>query len=262
MDSPDIDAEFRDGVATLRIMRPAERNALARPHLDLLRERLEQYADDSSVRCVVLTGSGTAFCAGADLVEWEQASARGELETYGWTDKAHALVQALAAFPRPTIAALNGAAVGAGADLAFACDFRIAAASATLRCGYTVMAYSPDMGGTWFLPRLVRPDLAKRYVFLNERWSAADALHAGFVSEVVDDAQFGAHVEQFARRLARGPGVAFAHAKALLAASPSRTLEEQLACERAAGEACGRSEDGKEALLASAQGRAPQFIGR
>jgi 2-(1,2-epoxy-1,2-dihydrophenyl)acetyl-CoA isomerase len=251
-----------DGVATICLSRPLKRNSLAQAQLDRLRELLARYAEDSSVRCVVLTGVGSAFCAGADIDEWAEAEARGELATYGWTQKAHALVQQLAAFPRPTIAALNGTAVGAGADLAFACDFRIAAASASLRCGYTGMGYSPDMGGTWFLPRIAHPDVVRRFLFLNERWSANDARAAGLVTEVVEDAELGTHVTTFAHRLASGPSVAFQHAKALLARSLTNTLSTQLALEQEAGLACGRSEDGAEALRASTQGHPPIFVGR
>ncbi|MCI0151861.1 enoyl-CoA hydratase/isomerase family protein [Paraburkholderia sediminicola] len=258
----DIHVEQRNGVRTIRLDRPAKRNSLARPHLDVLRELLVSYAKDPSVRCLVITGTGKAFCAGADVDEWAQAEARGELDTYGWTDKAHALVQALAAFPRPTVAAINGSAVGAGTDIGFACDFRIASASASLRCGYTGMGYSPDMGGTWFLPRIARPDVAKRFIFLNERWSAQDACAAGLVSEVIEDSAFQEHVGRFADRLASGPSVAFDHAKALLAGSMSATLAEQLEREMAAGVACGHSEDGQEALRASVEGRAPLFAGR
>lgn len=262
MENEDIRIEQRDGITTIRLERPAKRNSLARPHLDFLRETLMRLAHDPAVRCLVITGTGKAFCAGADVDEWAQAEAAGELETYGWTDKAHAFVKELAAFPRPTVAALNGSAVGAGTDIGFACDFRLASASASLRCGYTGMGYSPDMGGTWFLPRLARPDVVKRFIFLNERWSADDAHAAGLVSQVIDDAGFEQHVSQFAQQLASGPSVAFGHAKALLASSLSRSLADQLASELAAGLACGLSEDGQEALRASVEGRAPQFAGR
>ena len=262
MEITDIDVQQADGVVTIRLDRPASRNSLACPHLDRLNVLLDRYANDAAVRCLVLTGTGKAFCSGADLDEWAEAEARDELDTYGWTDRAHALVQALAAFPRPTIAALNGSAVGAGADLAFACDFRIAAASASLRCGYTGMGYSPDMGGTWFLPRIARPDVAKRFVFLNDRWSAHDAYSAGLVSEVIDDELFSSQVAEFAGRLGSGPSVAFGHVKALLASSLTHSLAEQLDKERAAGIACGHSEDGQEALRAAAEGRRPQFQGR
>lgn len=262
MEIEDIDVQQVNGVLTIRIARAHKRNSLACTHLERLNQLLDRYASDVAVRCLVLTGTAKAFCSGADLDEWAEAEARGELDTYGWTDRAHTLVQALADFPRPTVAALNGSAVGAGADLAFACDFRLAATSASLRCGYTGMGYSPDMGGTWFLPRIARPDVAKRFVFLNDRWFARDACSAGLVSEVIDDDLFSSHVTEFAARLASGPSVAFGQAKALFASSLTLSLAEQLERERAAGIVCGHSEDGQEALRASAEGRPPQFQGR
>ncbi|WDD92129.1 enoyl-CoA hydratase-related protein [Burkholderia sp. FERM BP-3421] len=262
MNVEDIQIERHGGVVTLRLNRAAKRNSLARPHLDFLRETLGALAADPAVRCLVLTGSGSAFCAGADVDEWAEAERNGELDTYGWTERAHRFVQVLAAFPRPTVAALNGSTVGAGADIGFACDFRIASTAAALRCGYTGMGYSPDMGGSWFLPRIARPDVVRRFIFLNERWAAHDALAAGLVSEVVDDAHFAQHVAAFAERLAQGPSVAFEQTKALLARSLMQPLAEQLRAELAAGVACGHSEDGQEALRASVEGRAPHFSGR
>ena len=262
MTLPDILTHAAGGVRTIQLDRPAKRNSLARPHLDALRHLLGAYAKDPEVRCLVLTGSGNSFCAGADVDEWAEAEARGELGSYGWTEKAHALVEALAAFPRPTVAALNGAAVGAGADLAFACDFRIATASAWLRCGYTAMGFSPDMGGTWFLPRIVRADVARRFIFLNDRWPADAACAAGLVSESIADEAFMAHVAEFAGCLAAGPSLAFGHAKALLRQALTNSLAEQLRAEQAAGLACGHSEDGQEALRAAVEGRAARFSGR
>ncbi len=262
MTQGDIRIDERDGIRTICLDRPAKRNSLARPHLDLLTATLAADAANPAIRCLVITGTGQAFCAGADVDEWAQAEAAGELDTYGWTERAHAFVKQLAAFPRPTIAALNGSAVGAGTDIAFACDFRISSAKASLRCGYTGMGYSPDMGGSWFLPRIARPDIVKRFIFLNERWSSHDALTAGLVSEVIDDEQFAQHVDNFAQRLASGPSVAFGHTKALLAHSLATPLAAQLERELAAGVACGHSEDGQEALRAAVQARAPRFAGR
>ncbi|WP_246326924.1 enoyl-CoA hydratase/isomerase family protein [Burkholderia guangdongensis] len=262
MSVDDIHIERNGGTVTVRLNRPAKRNSLARPHLDFLRETLDALANDPAVRCLVLTGTGSAFCAGADVDEWAEAERNGELDTYGWSERAHAFVQALAAFPRPTIAALNGAAVGAGADVGFACDFRIASEAATLRCGYIGMGYSPDMGGSWFLPRIARPDVVRRFIFLNERWTARDAFAAGLVTDVVDGERFAEHVAAFAERLAQGPSEAFAHTKQLLAQSLTNTLAGQLRDELAAGVACGHSADGQEALRAAVEGRAPHFVGR
>ena len=137
-----------------------------------------------SARAVILTGAGKAFCAGADIAEWAESEKAGTLESYGWTDESHALVAEVFEFPKPTVALLNGAAVGAGLDLALACDFRFAADTARFSCAYTKMAYPPDAGGSWLLPRLIGLAAAKRFVYTGEFWSAAEAKAAGMVSEI------------------------------------------------------------------------------
>src|SRR5262245_7883588 len=194
-------------VRTLTLDRPEVRNALDLPSLKALRAALAAAATDG-VRCLVVTGSGKAFCAGADIAEWAEAEARGELATYGWTEQAHALIAELAEFPAPTIALLNGAAAGAGLDLALACDFRFAAESARFACAYTRMGYSPDAGGTWLLPRLLGMEQAKRFVYTGEFWSAAEALSRGLVSEVHPAENLSEAAYAFAARLAAGPTVA------------------------------------------------------
>lgn len=138
------------GVARITLNRPQQRNALDIPTLNGLLELLDAHEADPAVRVVILSGEGRSFCAGADLAEWAEAEARGELETYGWTETAHALMSRLHGLAKPTIAAVNGTAVGAGMDLALCCDFRIAAASARFKAGYTGMAYSltPAPAGT------------------------------------------------------------------------------------------------------------------
>src|SRR5262245_43798390 len=170
-------------VRTLTLDRPDQRNALNVPTIRALRVALGE-AETAAVRCLVLTGAGKAFCAGADIAEWAEAEARGELATFPWTSEMHGLVAAVAEFPRPTIALLNGAAVGAGLDLALACDFRFAADTARFQCAYTRMGYAPDAGGSWLLPRIIGLEQAKRFAFTGEFWSAPEALVRGLVTEV------------------------------------------------------------------------------
>lgn len=249
-------------IAWLVLNRPQQRNALDIPTLEALHVRLDACERDPAVRAVVLGGSGRSFCAGADLAEWAAAEARGELESYGWTEAAHALMGRLHALDKPTVAAVNGSAVGAGMDLALCCDFRIAAASARFKAGYTGMAYCPDAGASWHLPRLLGSEAAKRLLFLDEAWSAERALGAGLVGEVVADERLVEAVGAFAARLASGPTFAFAQTKRLLRDGAGRSLAEQLRAEQAAGLLCGRSEDAAEALRAVAEKRSPQFSGR
>jgi 2-(1,2-epoxy-1,2-dihydrophenyl)acetyl-CoA isomerase len=211
---------------------------------------------------VVLTGSGRSFCAGADLAEWAEAEARGALETYGWTETAHALMTRLHSLEKPTIAAINGTAVGAGMDLTLCCDLRIAGQSARFKAGYTSMAYSPDAGASWHLPRLIGTEQAKRLLFLDELWGADRALAAGLVGEVCADDQLQGVAGELAARLAAGPTFAFAQTKKLMREGAERSLPAQLQAELAAGLLCGRSEDGSEALRAAMEKRPARFIGR
>ncbi|MEE1866058.1 MULTISPECIES: enoyl-CoA hydratase/isomerase family protein [Pseudomonas] len=250
------------GVAWITLNRPEQRNALDIPSLKKLHALLDEHNADPAVRVVVLTGSGRSFCAGADLAEWAEAEARGALESYGWTETAHALMQRLHSLDKPTIAAINGTAVGAGMDLTLCCDMRVAAASARFKAGYTSMAYSPDAGASWHLPRLIGTEQAKRLLFLDELWGAERALAAGLVGEVCADAQLLAVSAELAGRLAVGPTFAFAQTKRLIREGAQRTLAEQLQAELGAGLLCGRSEDGAEALRASVERRAAKFVGK
>lgn len=249
------------GVAWITLNRAPQRNALDIPTLKNLHALLDQCNADPAVRVVVLTGTGRSFCAGADLAEWADAEARGALETYGWTETAHALMSRLYTLDKPTIAAINGTAVGAGMDLTLCCDLRIAAQSARFKAGYTSMAYSPDAGASWHLPRLIGSEQAKRLLFLDELWGADRALAAGLVGEVCADDQLLSTVGELAARLANGPTFAYAQTKKLMREGAQRTLPEQLSAELAAGLLCGRSEDGAEALRAAMEKRAPVFTG-
>ena len=254
--------QIEAGIARVSLNRPEQRNALDIPSLQALYELLGELERAPAVRVLLLTGSGKSFCAGADVAEWAAAEARGELESYGWTENAHRLMARLHGFAKPSIAAINGSAVGAGMDLALCCDMRIAAASARFRAGYTSMAYSPDAGASWHLPRLIGEEQAKRLLFLDQPWSAERALTVGLVGEVCADEQLQAVAGELAANLAKGPTFAFTQTKTLIREGAARSLVQQLEAELAAGLLCGRSEDGAEALRAAVEKRAPQFIGR
>ena len=251
-----------DGVRTITLNRPERRNALNVALLEALRAALDGAATDSSVRSVVLAGAGKGFCAGADVTEWSEAVDGGDDTGLRWERNAHALVQELHDLPKPTVAVLQGAAVGAGLDLACACDFRVASEDAVFFCAYTWVGYNPDAGGTWLYPRLLGLEAAKRFVFTGERWDAATAEARGLVSEVVPGDALAAAGARLAAELATGPSIAIGLAKGLLQTSSTRTLGEQLEAEKAAGKICAETEDHKEALAAFAEKRSPVFRGR
>lgn len=251
------------GVRTLTLNRPDRRNAMNVALLEAVRAAIGVAAGDPEVRCVAVTGAGKGFCAGADVDEWADAAA-AEADDLGrrWEQNAHALMQELYELPKPTVALLNGAAVGAGLDLACCCDFRIASDTAKVACAYTWIGYSPDAGGTWLYPRLLRPDTAMRLVFTGEVWDAETALRHGLVGEVVPAAELAGAGQAFAELLAAGPTVAVGHAKRLMQQAPGRGFAEQLAAEADAGRACAVTEDHREGLSAAGERRAPVFKGR
>ncbi|MGH6719577.1 MAG: enoyl-CoA hydratase/isomerase family protein [Alphaproteobacteria bacterium] len=248
-------------VRVLTLNRPEARNALNLATLAALRAELAAVAAAPAVRARVLTGAGRAFSAGADVKEWAKVVAEGRGEGYDWVGEAHRLITEVAACPLPTLALLNGAAVGIGLDLAIACDFRFAVEDALFTCAYTRMAYPPDGGGTWLLPRVLGPTEAKRFVFTAAPWSAREALAKGLVSDVHPPATLRDEALRFARQLASGPTLAIREAKALIDGAGRRTLVEQLDLERTAGARCGRTRDHAEALKAAVEKRDPVFVG-
>jgi 2-(1,2-epoxy-1,2-dihydrophenyl)acetyl-CoA isomerase len=217
----DLLADLADGVLTLTLNRPAARNALSCQLLDALADAL-QFADaDDEVRVVVLTGAGTAFCAGGDVTRM----AGGE-SVFGAADDPDARVAAqrrvqratmvrLHELSKPTIAAVNGPAVGAGLGLALACDLRYLAESARLLTGFLPLGLAGDFGVTWLLRDLVGPSRATELLLLSEWVSGARAVELGLAAEVVPDL-FG-HVADVARRLAAASAPATRAAKANVA---------------------------------------------
>jgi len=258
---PSVLTQVQAGVAWITLNRGAQRNALDIPTLKHLHALLDGFNSDPAVRVVVLTASGRSFCAGADLAEWADAEARGTLETYGWTETAHALMTRLHTLDKPTIAAINGTAVGAGMDLTLCCDLRVAAQSARFKAGYTSMAYSPDAGASWHLPRLIGSEQAKRLLFLDELWSADRGLAAGLVGEVVADEQLHAHVTELATRLANGPTFGHAMTKTMLWQEWSSGLGECIEAEAQAQAICMQTQDFKRAYHAFVAKQKPVFEG-
>jgi 2-(1,2-epoxy-1,2-dihydrophenyl)acetyl-CoA isomerase len=256
-----LTTDDRKNVRYVTLDRPDVRNALNLALILALREALRGAARDG-VRCLVIAGNGKAFCAGGDVAEWAEVEARGESATFPWVDEMHGLILDVAGFAAPTIALLNGAAVGAGLDLALACDFRLAADGARFQCAYTRMAICPDAGGTWLLPRIIGLEQAKRFAFTGEFWSAQEALARGLVTELHPADALGESGAALAERLAGGPTVAIRETKRLMEGAATGDLRAQLAEERRASERCYATADFKEAMTAATEKRAPVFQGR
>jgi 2-(1,2-epoxy-1,2-dihydrophenyl)acetyl-CoA isomerase len=254
--------ERRDAVLTLTLSRPDRLNAFnAALHAEL-REALAEAAADPELRVVVLTGEGRAFSSGQDLTEDLPRGEDGRVDLGPPLERDYnPLIRTLAGFPKVTIAALNGPAVGAAANIALACDLVVAARSATLHQAFARIGLVPDAGGTWWLPRLVGPKRALALMLLAEPVPAEEARAMGLVSHVFDDAEFPARVGELADRLAAGPALAYRMAKRAAGESLANDLEAQLALEAALQREAGRSDDFAEGISAFLEKRPPVFRG-
>lgn len=252
-----------DGVATIMMNRPDAMNALNTDMKEQLRDRVVQAAADDTVRAVVLTGSGRAFCAGQDLKE-HATMLDADHEPLGDTIHEHynPTVRALLTMPKPVVAVVNGLAVGAGMSFACACDLRIAAESAAFNVAFASVGLSCDTGMSWTLPRLVGWAKARELLLSPRTIPSAEALRLGLVTEVVPDEDLPERGSELAARLAEGPTVAYGAIKSALAVSASATLDDALEHEGRMMMHAGNTSDHREAVTAFVEKRKPQFRGR
>jgi 2-(1,2-epoxy-1,2-dihydrophenyl)acetyl-CoA isomerase len=252
-----------EGVATVTLSRPDRLNAFtAEMHADL-RAALDEAERDETVRCLVLTGEGRAFSSGQDLTEPRLVNPDGTADVGGRLDRDYnPLVRRLHAFPKVTVAALNGPAVGAAANIALACDILVAARSAYMQEAFARIALVPDAGGTWFLPRAVGMKRALALMLTADQVPADELERMGLVYKVFDDADFAAAVSAFAKRMAAGPGATYRLIKEAARASVGNDLAAQLAVERDAQRVAGASHDFHEGVAAFREKRPPRFEGR
>lgn len=265
MSYEDILYGVEDGVATIRFNRPQALNAMTLRLLEETRDAFARCADDRQVRAVVLTGEGRAFSSGADLVANMTApplGADGKLDL-GLPLETHynPLIAQMRSLPKPVIAAVNGAAAGAAANVALLADLTIAARSAYFLQAFVNIALIPDAGGTWLLPRLVGPQRAMQLALLGERLPAETAQQWGLIAEVVDDEALAARATAVARKLADGPAQAIARIKQSIHAAAGNDLDTQLALERDLQRDCGRHPDFMEGVMAFTQKRKANFKG-
>ena len=233
MTTTGIEYSLEDGVATLRINRPEVRNAIDDATRGEMIVALEEAAADPAVRALVLTGAGVAFCAGGDVRGMKQrlSAAAEEVAFNGWRRqcRTHRAVSLLHLFPKPTIAAVNGAAAGLGCDMALACDFVMAGQLAHFTMSFIARGLVPDGGGMYFLPRRVGLARAKELVFSGRRVPAEEALAIGLADRLVPDTQLPQAAQGWARELSGGSPAALALAKSVLDRSLEMSFEAVLA---------------------------------
>jgi 2-(1,2-epoxy-1,2-dihydrophenyl)acetyl-CoA isomerase len=255
--------QIADGVARLTFNRPDRLNSFNTDMHAEVRDAIANLIGDSGARVLVLTGAGRGFCAGQDLGDRAVAPGDAPPDLGESIEKNYKpLVLALRTLQIPVIAAVNGVAAGAGANIALACDLVIAARSASFVQAFSKLGLVPDSGGTWFLPRLVGTARAIGLAFLGEKLSAEQAAQWGLIWRCVEDAELAGVVDGLARQLAVAPTRGFARTKQAMYESWNRTLEQQLDLERDYQRELGRTADYAEGVAAFAEKRAPRFTGR
>lgn len=256
--------EVDGGVGTISLNRPAALNALDDPTKDALLAALERLGGDDAVRCVVLTGTGRAFCVGQDLREHAEVLRSGDQERLWSTvpDQYNPIALAIATLDKPVIAGLNGVAAGAGASIAFLADYRLLAASAGFNTSFTAIGLSCDTGSSWSLPRLVGHGRAMD-LLLNPRTVGADeALRIGLASEVVPDGSFAGRLADLAFRWAAGPTRAYAAVRRAVGYAAGHPLSDALSFEARLMSETGATEDHRRAVEAFLAKGSPTFTGR
>jgi enoyl-CoA hydratase/carnithine racemase len=241
---PPVIAARQGYVLTLTLNRPARRNALDTAAWEILSRELRSASNDDTVRCIVLTGAGHTFCAGADISTVPTGHPLVRIR------RISAVAELLHQFPKPVIAQVEGYAVGAGWNLALCCDLVVASTSAQFSQIFVSRGLSPDFGGSWLLPRLAGLQNAKRLALLAERISADEARQLGLVTWVVESAVIDSFVADVASRLAAMPPIAISQTKELLNAAAVSTFGEALQAETRAQTINYATEDAPRAIRA------------
>jgi enoyl-CoA hydratase/carnithine racemase len=255
-DSPasPVQFEVRDGIALLTLNRPRVRNAIDDATRDELIAALARIERDASVRALVLTGAGPAFCAGGDLRGMSERlqAPPGQVAFNGWRrmQRVHATVSALHGLSKPTIAAVNGPASGLGCDLALCCDFIIASEAATFAMSYVLRGLIPDGGGMYFLPRRVGLARAKELIFSGRTVAAAEALSIGMIERVGATAALVTDALAWAAALSQGSAAALALSKSIMNESFEHSMDEVFARGSQAQAICYTTEEHRDAVAA------------
>jgi len=263
MASEFILTETSAGVLSITLNRPEVLNSVTGPMSVELLATLNRASDDPAVRAVFLTGSGRGFCAGQDLAEATPAADKPKQDFAAHVRKVYnPVVRAIRRMPKPVVAAVNGVAAGAGASLAFACDFVFASTQASFIQAFAKIGLVPDTGATFFLPRLVGTARATAMMMLGEKVTAEQALSYGMIYRVVEPDKLIEESRGFAAQLATQATFALGLTKRLINASAANDLDAQLEAEADLQGTAGRSDDFEEGVAAFLGKRPPRFEGR
>lgn len=260
MNEPAVLLEKKNGVATITLNQPKSMNSLVQPVIDGLDDALERIKNDDEVKVVILTGAGRAFCAGGDLNRFTEGF--DAISGLDYVDNIHPVMKTLATLKKPTIAAVNGAAVGAGLSLMLLCDMAYLADTAKVGCAFVNMGLIPDCALAYYLPRVVGIQKAKELVFTGRTLSAGEAGQVGLTNGVYPADELLGRVTALAERLAAGPSFTLRLAKRMLGMSLDMDFNNLLTLEAMMQSTCFMTEDSKEAVAAFLEKRKPQFKGR
>ena len=248
-----------NGVCELRLNRPSVFNSFNKEMAMQLQQALDACDMDEAVRAIVITGEGKAFCAGQDLAEAMDPDGP-ELQAIV-RDHYNPIIERIRTIEKPIIAAVNGVAAGAGANIALACDITIAKKSASFIQAFSKIGLIPDSGGTFFLPRIIGMQKAMALMMTGDKVTADQAVELNMIYKSVDDDDFESEVKQFAETIAKMPTRGLGLTKKAINASYSNTLTEQLALEETLQTEAGETYDFREGVNAFLEKRKPEFKG-
>ncbi len=248
-----------NGVATITLNRPDKLNAFNREMALLLQNLLDQCHTDTAIRCVLLTGAGKAFCAGQDLAELVAPNPPSMQQIL--SEHYNPIVTRIRQIPKPVVAAINGVAAGAGANIALCADIVVATETASFIQAFSKIGLIPDSGGTYLLPRLIGWQKASALAMLGDKVSAAEAEKMGMIYKCFTQEDFESSIQKMATQLAQMPTQGLALTKQALNASFTNTYEAQLALEDVLQQQAAQTQDYNEGVQAFLEKRLPTFKG-
>lgn len=252
--------DVKDSVAIITLNRPEKLNALNREMALLFQEKLDECKSSKNIRAVYVTGAGKGFCVGQDLEEVSDPG-NGIDVTVILKEHFHPIIKKIRRLEKPVVAAVNGVAAGAGANIALCCDIVVAAKSASFIQAFSKIGLVPDSGGTYFLPRMIGWQKASALFMMGDKIVAEEAERMGMIYKVIDDTEFPSDSLKIAATLASMPTKALAYTKAALNSSLINNYEDQLHDEELLQERAGKTKDFREGVLAFIEKRKPNFTG-